>query len=252
MIKALIAGIIAMTPCFAAATIVQFQTSLGEIEVNLFDEETPVTVKNFLAYVKNDDYDNAIFHRLVRGFIIQGGGFNIGDEKLGNVPINSTVINEPKFSNVKGTIAMAKVGGDPNSATNQWFFNLANNASILDDQNGGFTTFGQVIGGADVLEALGALETFSFGDLKEIPLRDWKNSNPSLPTEENYLIISNIAILDAAPDTAKDLSPALTTRTSSESTDNGGSGGATSALFIFFLTGLFATLKLRNRRQGQR
>lgn len=259
MIKSLIASVATLVPSLAMATIVQFQTSLGEIEVNLFDEETPITVKNFLTYVENDDYDNSTFHRSVEDFIIQGGGFKVNSGRLEPLSNNGAIINEPKFSNAKGTIAMAKLGGDPNSATNQWFFNLENNAANLDNQNGGFTVFGQIIGGEDVIDALRAVRRFSFSDFSDVPLIDWEPSDGTAPTNDNYIILSNIAIIDAAPDTAAGLSPALTTRSSSSEQSSsagneqntGESGGSVSIPFILFLTGLLAALKLVNRRQRQ-
>ena len=87
----------------ANATIVQFQTVLGPFEVNLYDQSTPATVANFLAYVNARAYDNAVVHRVVGGFVAQGGGFTYkGSETLASVVQNAPVVNEPKFSNVRG------------------------------------------------------------------------------------------------------------------------------------------------------
>ena len=131
----------------ANATIVQFQTSLGNFEVNLYDEATPETVANFLAYLKAGTYENTFFHRSVKGFVVQGGGFVVQeDNSLAPNPNPLSPINEPVYSNVAGTIVMAKVGNDVNGATNQWFFNLGDNSANLDVQNGGFTVFGEVMG----------------------------------------------------------------------------------------------------------
>jgi peptidyl-prolyl cis-trans isomerase A (cyclophilin A) len=113
----------------AHATVVQFQTVLGNFSVNLYDKTTPKTVENFLAYVKSGAYNNSIIHRSVPGFIVQGGGYKY---PLADAPKNPSVINEPVYANKRGTIAMAKLGGQPNSATNQWFFNLADNSATLD------------------------------------------------------------------------------------------------------------------------
>lgn len=128
--------------------IVQFSTSLGEILIQLAPRKAPLTVANFLSYVDNNFYDNSFFHRSVPGFIIQGGGSFIDTANNHSVmPIVShgTVTNEPGDSNIRGTIAMAKVDDDPNSATSEWFFNLADNSANLDFQNGGFTVFGNVL-----------------------------------------------------------------------------------------------------------
>ena len=148
----------------AQATVVEFQTVMGNFEVNLYDNATPATVANFLEYVNNAAYSDAIFHRSVAGFVIQGGGFAYDPaDTIVAIPSNPPVTNEPEFANVRGTIAMAKIGGDPNSATNQWFFNLSDNTANLDGQNGGFTAFGEVVGdGMDVVDAIAALPTFPF------------------------------------------------------------------------------------------
>ncbi len=114
------------------------------MEIDLFEEETPETVANFLNYVNDGDYANTFIHRSVAGFVIQGGGFTFIDGERQSVPTDPPVVNEPGISNLRGTIAMAKLSGDPNSATSQWFINLADNAENLDGQNGGFTVFGQV------------------------------------------------------------------------------------------------------------
>lgn len=124
------------------ATTVQIQTVMGDLEVNLFDKDTPATVANFLAYVNAGAYTDSIIHRSVPNFIVQGGGFKYNDAwpPVG-IAQNPAVINEPLFSNVRGTIAMAKLGNNPNSATNQWFINLKDNSANLDRQNSGFTVF---------------------------------------------------------------------------------------------------------------
>src|SRR5690606_21024389 len=115
--------------CFsfvANATTVQFQTVMGDFEVNLFDNTTPETVANFLEYVEAGDYTDTFFHRSMPNFVVQGGGFfyNHEEAKAFAIAANEAVINEPLLSNQRGTIAMAKVGNNPNSATNQWFINL--------------------------------------------------------------------------------------------------------------------------------
>lgn len=152
------------------ATVVQFETNFGNFEVNLYDNDTPETVANFLQYVEDGDYTNTIIHRSISNFVIQGGGFTYNDSwPVDNIATNDPVTNEPVFSNVRSTIAMAKVGGNPNSATSQWFFNLANNSggnADLDGQNEGFTVFGEVVGdGMTIIDQIAAVPTFS-----ELPL----------------------------------------------------------------------------------
>ena len=136
-------------------------TDPGFVEIELFDTVAPETVANFLNYVKAGDYDGTFIHRSLPGFILQMGGFvfdpALGDffaEGTNHIPTDPPVINEFGMSNLRGTIAMAKLGGDPDSATSDFFFNLADNSENLDNQNGGFTVFAQVISGQDVIDAI--------------------------------------------------------------------------------------------------
>jgi peptidyl-prolyl cis-trans isomerase A (cyclophilin A) len=227
----------------ASATTVQFQTVLGDIEVNLFDKTTPKTVENFLVYVKANAYVNTIIHRSVSGFVAQGGGYKYtGALPLAPITQNAKVINEPIYSNVRGTIAMAKLGNDANSATNQWFFNLSdNNASNLDKQNGGFTVFGQVTGnGMAILDSIAALNRFNMGGaFDSIPLRNYTaadNTNKVPVTGDHFMLIQNIVVLNADPDTAASLNPAKNTLINEkEKDDGGGSTGLISLLMLGLL-----------------
>jgi cyclophilin family peptidyl-prolyl cis-trans isomerase len=154
-----------------AETIVQFNTSLGlSFQVELFDSAAPLTVANFLNYVNDGDFANSIIHRRAANFVLQGGGFTLNNnDEVVQIPTNAPVVNEFNQSNRSGTIAMAKLGGDPDSATNQWFFNLADNGANLDNQNGGFTVFGQVLGnGMDIVDAIAALPS---ANISSTPLR---------------------------------------------------------------------------------
>ena len=144
----------------AQATEVAVTTLLGEIRVELY-EDKPVTVGNFLAYMNAGRFTGSFAHRLVPGFVLQGGGFTLQGNSITPVTTFPQIINEygagQTRSNVLGTIAMAKLAGNPDSATSQWFFNLGNNntnynnSANLDSQNGGFTVFGHVVAGLDVL-----------------------------------------------------------------------------------------------------
>ena len=128
----------------------------GVTNVLLFDQEgagAPATVANFSNYVEDDDYANSIIHRSRPNFVVQGGGFTVSDDlSIGVVPADEPVVNEfsEDRSNTRGTIAMAKLNNDPDSATNQWFFNLGDNSGNLDNQNGGFTVFGEVLSESDL------------------------------------------------------------------------------------------------------
>ena len=114
----------------------------------LFRNSTPVTTTNFLGYVNRGDYQNMVVHRLVKNFVIQGGGFTFTDGATGPVydivPTQPAIVNEFGVSNTLATISMAKLGGDPDSATSQWFVSTGANSDNLDFQNGGFTVFGRV------------------------------------------------------------------------------------------------------------
>jgi len=243
----------------ANATVVQFQTVLGPFEVNLYDQRTPATVANFLEHVDARAYDNVVIHRLVPDFIIQGGGFaSEGTMPLVDVPENSPVVNEPEFSNVIGTIAMAKIPGDPDSATNQWFFNLADNSANLDLQNGGFTVFGEITGaGMDVVNAINALPVFNFGGaLESVPLQNYTAQNAAdlVPVTDAHLIrVTAIVVLDGAVDTAAGLTPVENTLIDSPPeqppvADGGGGGGATGPMSLLLL-GLLYMIRRRVRAE---
>lgn len=140
---ALLCGLL-LVPLAASATVVRLNTDRGPIDIVLYDAEAPKSVANFLGYVRRNAYDNSFFHRSVANFVIQGGGFTT--PPLTKIPTDPAVENEfsATRSNLRGTVAMAKLGGNPNSATSEWFVNLADNSANLDNQNGGFTVFGRV------------------------------------------------------------------------------------------------------------
>ena len=230
------------------ATVVRFSTNLGDIDVNLYDELTPITVENFLSYVTNQAYDNSYIHRSIPGFIIQGGGFTYTAE-TGIEAINEaeSITNEPFFSNIRGTIAMAKIGNQPDSATSQWFFNLADNAENLDNQNSGFTVFGEVLfENMDIIDAIEDIDTFSSVPLRNYTIEDANNAVE--PTEENFVIINNITIIDDTTNTLGDVIPTVTTATTTTETPEVSSGGGGGSTSIFFITALFSLciLRLRN------
>lgn len=166
----------ALASAGGAATVVRFETILGTFDVELYDANTPLTVDNFLNYVRRGDYDNSIFHRLVHDFVLQGGGQALTDAgDLVGIPTDPPVLNEPGISNTRGTIAMAKIEDQPNSATSEFFFNLVDNSFPLDVSNGGFTVFGGVIrDGMAVVDLLAsqptADELSEFGFPNEMPL----------------------------------------------------------------------------------
>lgn len=172
-----------------------FDTSLGTIPVLLTPSTTPKTVTNFLNYVNKGAYTNSVVHRSVPGFVWQAGGYQLSSgSQLTTTPADAPVQNEFGASNVRGTIAMAKLGSDPNSATSQFFFNESDsNASNLDNQNGGFTVFGHVVGAAGlaVMDAIAAVPVPSPGPLKSpldsIPLQNY-TAGSSVQTSNLVLI----------------------------------------------------------------
>jgi cyclophilin family peptidyl-prolyl cis-trans isomerase len=143
----------------AADPVVAIETSLGTIKLELYPEKAPITVKNFLSYVDDKFYDGTTFHRVMPGFMIQGGGFADGKEKENRKPPIKNEANNG-LKNDRGTIAMARTS-DPNSATSQFFINHKDNPSL---QPGGvdpfgYAVFGKVIDGMDVVDKIANVET---------------------------------------------------------------------------------------------
>lgn len=236
------------------ATIVEFDTTQGVIQVNLFDQTTPETVANFLQYIDANHYTNSLVHRVSTGFVIQGGGYTFeGAWPLTRLTTNASVINEPIYSNVKGTIAMAKLSSSVNSATDQWFFNLANNANNLDVQNGGFTVFGQVIGdGMTVIEKIAQLKLCNAGSLEGIPMvvdEGQQCADLSAPGIENFVVINNMTIVDSSQVTAADLDPVkntLLTQTTNTNNNSGGDSSSSGGTVIWL--SIFSLLSISIRR----
>lgn len=151
---------------------VELQTSLGNIVLELDPQQAPGTVANFLEYVDEGFYDGAVFHRVIPGFMIQGGGFTTGLERK---PAHDPIANEADngLPNNTGTIAMARTG-DPHSATAQFFINLADNDFLNHRNKGqgwGYCVFGRVVEGADTVTRIGAVRTGAAGQFaKDVPV----------------------------------------------------------------------------------
>lgn len=143
-------------------TQVTIKTNMGSIVVELDKEKAPITVANFLSYVEKKHYTNTVFHRVMNGFMIQGGGFTAVDGELVEKPTGEGIKNEAKngLKNDAGTIAMARTG-DPNSATAQFFINVANNDALNapSPDGHGYAVFGKVVKGMDVVEKIKAVPT---------------------------------------------------------------------------------------------
>ncbi|MCH2058951.1 MAG: peptidylprolyl isomerase [Thalassotalea sp.] len=247
-------GLVASTlliPTIANATVVEFVTSQGNVRVNLHDETTPKTVDNFLNYVSDGDYNESLIHRVETNFVIQGGGFKYQDDgfNFGFIDTDDAVVNEPVWSNVKGTIAMAKLSGNANSATSQWFFNMTDNSANLDVQNGGFTVFGQVVEeDMPVLEAINELTrcSNSFGATPMVNYTGTQCTSGEAPGYENFVTIYSVDIIDETVVTDSALSKTPNTLIDEDNTsqpDTGSGGGG--SLFWLLLCSFFGLSRFK-------
>lgn len=152
--------------------VVVMETSMGEIQIELDKSKAPATVENFLQYVNDRFYDGTLFHRVVPGFVIQGGGFDAG---MREKPARPAIVNEAKngLTNEAGTLAMARTP-DPDSATAQFFINTANNTRLnhKDDttQGFGYAVFGRVVKGMDVVKQIEGVKTKTVGEYENVPV----------------------------------------------------------------------------------
>jgi peptidyl-prolyl cis-trans isomerase B (cyclophilin B) len=155
------------------STKVQLQTSKGEITIELDDAKAPVSTANFIAYVKSGHYDNTVFHRVIPGFMIQGGGFEPGmRQKATRAPIENESANG--LTNDHYTVAMARTSA-PHSATAQFFINATNNGFLnkAQSQDGwGYAVFGKVTAGKDVVDAIEKVKTGRSGGHGDVPVED--------------------------------------------------------------------------------
>jgi peptidyl-prolyl cis-trans isomerase B (cyclophilin B) len=153
--------------------VVVIKTSMGTIKAELYPDKAPITVKNFLQYASEKFYDGLIFHRVINGFMIQGGGH---DAKLAKKATRAPIKNEAKTSpkNTVGTLAMGQIPGDQNSATSQFFINVSNNQPL--DYRGegkgetGYCVFGKVTDGMDVVNKIKAVPTGVQNGMADVPL----------------------------------------------------------------------------------
>lgn len=222
-LSALAAMIVAATLASSiAGTKVRIFTSIGNVDLELYDQDKPVTVENFLKYVTAQRYNGTFAHRLEPGFVLQAGGYGLTYSDAAGFgvphiqtypPIENEYATGTVYSNTYGTVAMAKVDGDPDSATSEWFINLGNNSSNLDNQNGGFTVFGHVIAGFDVLERLKT--TFADADThidaqanifgaSNIPVAGITSDNVS-PAQD--LLFIAVSLLDASTPQTSEFAP---------------------------------------------
>jgi cyclophilin family peptidyl-prolyl cis-trans isomerase len=198
-----------------AESAVRVSTSLGDMDFILFNTATPATVANFMSYVNSGKYANVAYHRSVPGFVVQTGGFigtGIGSN-FTSVVTAPPVLNEPGISNLRGTIAMAKVSGNPNSATSQFFVNVDDsNAANLNYQNGGFTAFGRVAGnGMLVADAINALPRATYnlflnGSATPTSFADFPMNAPVAPVTMDQDKVVKILSVATIPTLSYDIS----------------------------------------------
>lgn len=151
---------------------VEMETSEGKIVIELYPDKAPATVENFISYVESGFYDNTIFHRVIPGFMIQGGGFL---QDMGSRPTKPPIANEADngLKNERGTIAMARTN-DPHSATSQFFINQVDNPALnhkgKNAQGWGYAVFGKVIEGMDVVDSISKVKTGAQGQFRDVPV----------------------------------------------------------------------------------
>jgi cyclophilin family peptidyl-prolyl cis-trans isomerase len=148
---------------------IRFETTLGDFTVELFDKEAPLSAQNFLDYVDAGHFDNTVFHRVIPGFVIQGGGMTADmKQKATRAPIKNEADNGLK--NRRGTLSMARTN-DPHSATSQFFVNLVDNAFLDPGRGGaGYAVFGHVTEGMSVVDEIAKVKTGSKGMHQDVPL----------------------------------------------------------------------------------
>lgn len=151
---------IACSGAILNAQTVTMSTNVGDVVINLFPDDAPISVDNFLGYVNRGDYTGTIMHRSDPGFVVQGGGFMTDGA---GISLQPAIQNEFGRSNLRGTVAYARVGGNVNSATSQFFFNLSDSNNFLDGVDEGFTVFGEVVSGMDVVDSITGLQIVNAG-----------------------------------------------------------------------------------------
>ncbi len=155
--------------CSAEDPVVDMQTNVGTITLKLFPEKASITVTNFLNYVEQGFYEGTIFHRVIDGFVVQGGGFTDSlEQKETSAPISNEASNG--LSNVRGTVAMARTN-DPNSATSQFFINTNDNLNLdyVFGASAGYAVFGEVIEGIDIVDQISSVATENISGVQNIP-----------------------------------------------------------------------------------
>lgn len=167
-----------------ANTFVDMQTNMGNIEIELFDQKAPITTQNFKNYIKSNFYTGTVFHRVIPGFMIQGGGMTTRmSEKPTKAPIKNEAANG--LHNLRGTLAMARTS-DPDSATSQFFINTVDNKSLDKGTfDAGYAVFGKVVKGMDVVDRIAKVQTTDYGMHQNVPVKP--------------VVIQNVQIVSKSP-----------------------------------------------------
>ena len=180
-------GLLWLTGCSQDKEIkvITFETTLGPIVIELFEEEAPITSKNFLEYAESGFFNGTLFHRVIPGFVIQGGGMESGMvDKRGKDTIQNEGNNGVK--NLKWTLSMARTN-EPHSASSQFFINLVNNSSLDHTeetmQGWGYAVFGEVVEGFETVEAIAAVATGNSGFHQDVPLEEISIVDTKVTTE---------------------------------------------------------------------
>lgn len=171
---------------------VRFKTNKGDFVVELNAEKAPITVANFMSYVKKKHFDGTTFHRVIGTFMIQGGGFALENGKLVEKTVDKPIKNEGQngLKNERGTIAMARTN-DLNSATSQFFINVADNDMLNYPNNGGYAVFGKVVEGMDVVDKIKAVKTGSATITMRHPATGEKMEAPSQDVPVEPVVIES-------------------------------------------------------------
>lgn len=181
----------------AKAPKVRLKTNQGDIVLELNAEKAPITVENFLGYVKKKHYDGTVFHRVIDGFMIQGGGFALSGGKVLEKPTGKGIKNEGQngLKNDRGTIAMARTN-DPDSASAQFFINVVDNAMLNYPSNGGYAVFGKVVEGMDVVDKIKGVATAESNITMLHPATGEKLEMPAENVPTKPVVIESAAVVE--------------------------------------------------------
>ena len=160
--------VVASINSYAANSVIEMKTTMGNIEIELFNEQAPITTKNFESYVKKKFYNGTIFHRAIPGFMLQGGGMTA---EMQEKPTGKAIINEASngIKNTHGSVAMARTN-DPNSAKSQFFINVADNSFLnRSAMDAGYAVFGKVTKGMNVVDKIVNVPTGNYGMHQNVP-----------------------------------------------------------------------------------